>query len=391
MNYHIMTEDKFIDGFIKDIRELGELENNTFLIRSDGEDTLLNTSEYEVSFIGNTRNSILKALSVVKSDDIILVHWYDPFIAQVIEDFQNTLVVFFWGAEFYQTPFWYHYHWIYDNKTKAYLKKVNSPKVIWRKNVFKLVRNVYDYLNYWIKTPRGEKEFAERNRQVQKIDFLTITEENDTEFQFTKKLFPGSHYEKAPAFYDVNYDLAIQIIDGNSHMNPRILIGNSATAANNHLEAFEVLKGLDVDIYCPLSYGEEEYRDFIIEKGKHYFGDRFHAITDFMSRDAYVQFLSTVDVVFMYHNRSQAWGNIATALTLGKAIFIKSINPLSQFMVALGMTYYEADGIRTADLNEIIALELGNRDANQEKLKKSVSKQKRLSDLKKLLDRLKKN
>jgi hypothetical protein len=93
----------------------------------------------------------------------------------------------------------------------------------------------------------------------------------------------------------------------------------------------------------------------------------------------------------MYHNRSQAWGNIATALTLGKAIFIKSINPLSQFMVALGMTYYEANSIGKADLNEIIVHELSNREANQEKLHKSVSKQKRLSDLKKLLDRIKRN
>ncbi|MDE6432738.1 MAG: TDP-N-acetylfucosamine:lipid II N-acetylfucosaminyltransferase, partial [Lachnospiraceae bacterium] len=79
----------------------------------------------------------------------------------------------------------------------------------------------------------------------------------------------------------------------------RILVGNSATRENYQVEAFEVLKKYKdekIEIICPLSYGDEKYRDEVIEKGKQILGDKFVALTEFMEKDKYIELLATCDV-----------------------------------------------------------------------------------------------
>ena len=85
----------------------------------------------------------------------------------------------------------------------------------------------------------------------------------------------------------------------------RIVIGNSSTDSNRHLELFERIKHLDltnVNLYCPLSYGEKEYRDEVIKRGYELFGNHFHPLTEYMMYEEYVQFLSTCDVGIYNNN-----------------------------------------------------------------------------------------
>ena len=67
----------------------------------------------------------------------------------------------------------------------------------------------------------------------------------------------------------------IELLSSNLNNSTRdkksIIIGNSATETNCHMEIFEMLKGKDwtnVEIYCPLSYGDIEYARFTINEEK---------------------------------------------------------------------------------------------------------------------------
>lgn len=93
----------------------------------------------------------------------------------------------------------------------------------------------------------------------------------------------------------------------------RILVGNSATETNYHKEVFSLLekyKEEPIRIIVPLSYGDKEYGNEIVNLGFSLFGDKFEPLLDFMEYEAYLRLLSTIDVAIFNNNRQQALGNI---------------------------------------------------------------------------------
>lgn len=130
-----------------------------------------------------------------------------------------------------------------------------------------------------------------------------------------------------------------------------VLIGNSATPTNNHLEAFELLSGHDLGgrkIIVPLSYGDPTYRDAIVERGKHLFGDNFVPLVERMPLDEYNVLIAGCDVVIMNQRRQQALGNIGTALWTGANIFLDEANPVYTFLRQQGATVRPTSDLRSA-------------------------------------------
>ena len=114
-------------------------------------------------------------------------------------------------------------------------------------------------------------------------------------------------------------------IEPKPHDGIHILLGNSATPTNNHLDALEKLRPFaheNIKIYCPLSYGDASYGDFVERTGIAIFGTRFIALRDFMPFDKYLEFLSDIDIAIFNHNRQQGIGNITTLLGLGKTVYM---------------------------------------------------------------------
>lgn len=107
-----------------------------------------------------------------------------------------------------------------------------------------------------------------------------------------------------------------------------IQIGNSADPSNNHIEALRKLlrfKDENIQIYVPLSYsGETSYINKVIEEGRILFGDKFSALTEYLSTDEYCEFLNNVDIGLFNNDRQQALGNITILLYLNKKVFIRS-------------------------------------------------------------------
>ena len=141
-----------------------------------------------------------------------------------------------------------------------------------------------------------------------------------------------------PEFVSWNYgtleDDLIRGLEGTQVTGPNILLGNSASAPNNHLDAFKLLKALDLGerkIITPLSYGDEYYRNTIINHGNSEFGDCFVPLVEFMPIDEYIKTISSCSIVVMNHLRQQAMGNIVIMLYLGAKVFLDPKNPAYDF------------------------------------------------------------
>lgn len=137
-----------------------------------------------------------------------------------------------------------------------------------------------------------------------------------------------------------------------------VLVGNSASYTNNHLEIFESLSKYNLEgrkVICPLSYGDEEYRDYIIVKGRDFFGDSFVPLETFLTLEEYMKIISTCSLVFMNHLRQQAVGNIDMALMFGSKVFLDPANPLFRHYQNIGVRLFSIN-----DLNESIFSRLPN-------------------------------
>lgn len=132
---------------------------------------------------------------------------------------------------------------------------------------------------------------------------------------------------------------------------PDILIGNSATASNNHVEAFELLRHRSPEgrVIVPLSYGNADYGRQIAALGVQQFGARFDPLQQWMPIDAYNQRIGRCGFVIMNHRRQQAVGNIGAALYKGATVYLRPENPLYAFYRSLGLHLRSVDELAAGD------------------------------------------
>jgi hypothetical protein len=124
----------------------------------------------------------------------------------------------------------------------------------------------------------------------------------------------------------------------------RILVGNSATETNCHLEAFALIARHardDMEVHCPLSYGDAKYRELVIANGRALFGSRFKPMLDMLPLAAYNDFLTGIDIAVMHHNRQQGMGNIVSLLALGKKVFMRPDQAHTRHLNQIGLATYD--------------------------------------------------
>jgi dTDP-N-acetylfucosamine:lipid II N-acetylfucosaminyltransferase len=119
-----------------------------------------------------------------------------------------------------------------------------------------------------------------------------------------------------------------------------VLLGNSATHTNNHLDVLEVLADADLQrshVYTPLSYADRPpYADIVEEYGSRVLGDSFVSMRGFMDRERYHEVLSSCRYVIFPHHRQQAGGVLRCMLYAGATVFLFKDNPLWDYYTEMG-------------------------------------------------------
>ena len=163
-----------------------------------------------------------------------------------------------------------------------------------------------------------------------------------------------------------------------------IQVGNSASYTNNHIEIFNKLikyKSSNIKIICPLSYGENEYRESIIKYGEDIFGDKFIPIIDFLPLDKYLNILSKIDIAIFNHKRQQAIGNITTLIGLGKKVYVRSDISTWEFCKSHNLKVFDSSSNLNNLLEKLSELDTENNKLN---IKKYFSEVKLKKDLEKI-------
>lgn len=394
MNYHIIKQDKFFNGYIEDIYDLHLEDGNVFWVQGNPGECPHLTSSRTKEYLTNDKEHIINRLRMLSPNDKLFVSWYCGTIAEAIIEsgIKNPLYVYLMGGEFYADPWGWHNHWLYDKKTYQQLKNVGyEPSIKWsRRNPLHWGRIIDDIKRIKQYKRQLPKEYNKKKKEVERIDYIVLPKQDTPEVLLLRKLYPTLRAKHVYGLFDQNFDLASVMPTKTDVIEPyRVLFGNSADPTNNHIDGMHFLKKNfkeNFDLYPVLSYGDTNCKKWAIECGQKLFGDNFHAVADYMNRQNYLNFVNSMDAVMMYHNRQQAAGNIMTALVLGKPVFMKSTNVVYQMLKNIGVSsIYDVNLLKEIPLLDFIEEAKLKRQETIELIRNVYSKELRLKYLRDLL------
>jgi dTDP-N-acetylfucosamine:lipid II N-acetylfucosaminyltransferase len=315
-NCHIFNLDKFIPGFLDFLAENIGLENNSFYIWGPERYAFGLKSTYPINWV-NDSQGVASLVMAMKNSKRIFLHGL--FVRQGIEIlFQERAVLkkcfwLCWGGDLY----------CYRQPLKTMPKRLLEAKR----------RVVLANMGYFLSGVYGDFELC---KQVYR-----------TTAKYLKAyVYPSNfgHEKYSPSRYDGKRKL-------------KVLVGNSATPENQHRMAFDLLKKNKdrLLIYCPLTYGNDDYRKEVIENGSAIFGDDFIPITEHMPWDDYKRFLSTLDIGFFTNNRQQGMGNITHLLGLGKQVYAPQGLTHIKHLTQLGLVIHDSQKFLTTIMPESVA------------------------------------
>lgn len=305
-----------------------------------------------------------KFIRSLEQYDAIILHSLYGFSLEVLARVNSQLPVVWIGMG-------YDYYDIITSAPSDLLKPEtlaahNSSTSRLRKSPKKLVQGVLDRVL--------RPNFRRKRKLIKKIDLFAPVLQS--EYPILKKAVGE---EPFPKYIQWNYGKIADFVDGKlgnrGIIGKNILVGNSASPNNNHLDVFRILaeSGIpdDSKIIVPLSYGDVGYRNKLIAEGKRLFGDQFWPITNFMALDEYIELLSTCSSVIMNHLRQQGAGNIFITLYLGAKVYLDTANPLYSEFQNMGLQVRSLDALfgQSATLDQCLepTLVARQRDIIQEK------------------------
>lgn len=340
MIVHIVNEDRFTKGYIKFMLLSMNQWNHRFFVLNDkqsleaeNDSRIIQLSSWKD--VGKKENRKI----LEEADQIIIsgAFFVQLFVFLFPRKVWDKTYIQFWGGDFYD----FKQSSKLSRRIRDSLKKVAFGKA---KGLIFLIG--------------GEEEQFEKLTGIKKKSFVAP--------------MPNSPDER------IAYDEIWKRCSNDHHT---VLIGNSATASNNHFEAIDLVKkyGKEIKVYCPLSYGDAEYREKVIAYGKQVLGDQFISVTEQMEKDKYVEFLSKCDVGIFNNNRQQAMGNINLLLYLGKKVFLKRGTSMWDTYTSAYYSVYPVDEIANLDLEAFFGIKDEDREHNH-RLREDDMKQ--LKDIK---------
>ncbi len=269
--------------------------------------------------------------------DCVVVHYMRPeFIKALMRAPEDVLVVWSgWGGDYYGLFESFMGPFVLPD-TAAAVRRIGPPPR-------SAARRAKDLLKRLLPSAATVRAVAER------IDVVSVL---PSEIDMLRRALPRCTAHHVHLQY---YSVEETFEPGPREMRgPDILLGNSASPENNHVEALQALSRLDLgdrSVITPLSYGDPRYAAEIVRVGRELLGRNFVPVTRFVSLPEYHEMIASCGCVIMNHVRQQAVGTVSTALFKGAAVVLRRENPVFSLYRDLGVrmrTWDGSDGV--ADL-----------------------------------------
>ena len=358
MNLHIVSDSKFSNTFYTNLQEIGLLANNKIIARSN--QTSLSHISHPIPFASLYSREFADLAGDTRQYEQVFIHQFSPLMYRwVARRAFRQLNWMVWGGDLYNLPFVDHN--FYEAQTQAYttvsrshenflyLLKVYLTNIPFRGKAYSKVTGLYTWM-------QSEVEFALRNIKGLNAKHEFFFYENHVPYQ--------------------NLDALRLTPVKNDRL--RIVVGNSATPTNNHVDAIEKISasGLQADLIIPVGYGEPKYVRFLKKNTDFYKIGSIEFVETFMGFEEYVRLLASADALVMNHIRPQGYGNIFMTMYLGKPVFLNAKN--------LSLSDLNTAGLQWFPLSDLAKLRELRIEDTRDKILKLFSHERLVSLYKKL-------
>lgn len=343
MNIHIIINEKFTQKFVEFISKYYPLKSNIFYIYGDKNCFVRKESQY-VKFINLNIGDVDFSLADKPNDKIFIHSFYDKKLLRFLffnkQNIDFSKVVFIaWGADIYNDRYF-----------------LSKPVTNFKYCCSRLLNRIYKH----IKQSLMKKVKLYMTFACSDIDVINkYYGVNGIQFDC---LYPSTVDILALA------KLKTAVLDKDQNIK-RILLGNSASKTNQHIQALKILNRYskeNIEIVCPLSYGNKDYAEEVIEFGKKLFNKKFKPIIDFMPPQDYANFLNSVDIAIFNNNRQEATGNIEILGYLGKKIYIRSdVTTWNHYVIRDNCSFFDTLKIKDMSFEEFTLNNSTNQLNNQ--------------------------
>ena len=307
--FHWVTDDKFIDDLICVLEYTKGCHSHTYGIIGDADGHYFTYIKRKECIRIFRSCELLMALN---SYDVIVLHGLRAGAYELLNMLPNTIKVvwFAWGYDLYTIP----------TKNRPFIK---IP--LYRPLTKQAIRNnLRGYLAEWHVELNYLRDRMSIEKAISRVDYFSGVIPQEYEMMKRNPFFKAKRLDFH--YFSLNDEVSEINLKNPSPTGDNILIGNSGDPTNNHLDAFQYLRTIDIldkKIYVPLSYGgTERYREEVKSVGKKYWGDSFVPLDTFLPYEEYCKIISSCGNVVMFHERQQAMGNIRQGLWYGCKVFL---------------------------------------------------------------------
>ncbi len=338
--FHVILDEKFIDNAIQIFDSIVNIKNEYLLVsKSRNVSMIKNINRIKIFRSNFTRLRYIynQAPEVIILHSLFFGATLVPFVSR-----KSTIVWISWGQDLYKDideKFTSSYPFCQSLFMEETRKWINSQKT-----------NSFNFLKTSLKA-FVKKSF--RSYAIKKINYISTCLPYE---------YPLIH-EKFPQLRRFEFDY----IDKTPNLPPacndfNILIGNSASINNNHLDIFKTMKERNIKankIIAPLSYGGgNTYRDAVIKAGDALFGSSFYPLIQFIDIDKYTELIRGCSFALFGFLRQQATKNIQLLLWQGSKIFFYKETEIFKYFKSAGYIVFSIeDDLTASNLKSLLSAE----------------------------------
>ncbi len=339
MVYHICPFDQnFVNIAIAMFESVKKGENRCIIVLSQNQlikRTLID--EKYIEYIGPVCNKVKEIINSNTCTGIV-VHTLNKDILNLVLTIQKGTPIFWrsWGVDLHDliyTKIEPHY-----KITKRIIIKNKYRIDLYSYSIFQAI---YYLLSYkYLKNQHYKKS---KITFLRRVNLISTTTEH--EFSLLNTYVKGINakfirYNYLPIGYDA-ITKSTQSIIGNN-----IMVGHSSFSYHNHLDIFDKIKNYsfkDSKILCPLSYGDELYKQIVIKKGQFLFNEIFYPVTKLISFEEYQKLISNCSSFILNSKVQQGGGNIISFIRMGGKVYLPEENPFYLEFKKLGITLFNIE------------------------------------------------
>ena len=333
---HFFNNNKFVDKHIIKYIEC-DFENDFFYLNN--ENNYSGSHKGKVVYLPPESEAYNSIINRIETYDIVILYYLNSDKFKLIEAIKHSKVKIIWsfyGAELYSLPS-IRLKMLSENTQlvlKDELSKSNSESI---KDVFR-----------WLLSPFRNKRTNHQwiKKSCKRIDYFLWY--NEFEYEILNK-YMG---QILPTFMEAPLNNALNEVEPDPNKENSLLIGNSASYYNNHLDALDILatnryKG---KVSLPFSYLKNDNYVALIEKYALRSGLAFKIIDEFMTYSEYITFINRHKAAVYPSYRQMGLGNIFIGIRCGLKIYLSDKNPSLKWLREKGMKIYSMEQDLSNDL-----------------------------------------